>query len=67
MEERRGLSQREQEVLRLVARGLSNRSIARELGVSEFTIKRHVQNRLTKLGLPTRAAAASYAVRVGLA
>jgi DNA-binding CsgD family transcriptional regulator len=62
-----GLSQREREVLRLVARGLSNRSIAGELGVSEFTIKRHVQNLLTKLGLPTRAAAASYAVRAGLA
>ncbi|HKO91537.1 MAG TPA: LuxR C-terminal-related transcriptional regulator [Polyangiaceae bacterium] len=62
-----GLSPREREVLRLVARGLSNRSIAHELGVSEFTIKRHVQNLLTKLDLPTRAAAASYAVRVGLA
>jgi LuxR family transcriptional regulator, maltose regulon positive regulatory protein len=66
-EGRGGLSQREQEVLRLVARGLSNRNIACELGVSEFTIKRHVQNLLIKLRLPTRAAAASYAVRVGLA
>jgi DNA-binding NarL/FixJ family response regulator len=61
------LSAREREVLRLVARGASNRSIAAELGVSEFTIKRHVQNILTKLGLPTRAAAASHAVRSGLA
>jgi LuxR family transcriptional regulator, maltose regulon positive regulatory protein len=61
------LSPREREVLRLIAHGLSNRSIARELGVSEFTIKRHVQNLLNKLGFPTRAAAASYAVRVGLA
>jgi DNA-binding NarL/FixJ family response regulator len=61
------LSVRELEVLRLVARGASNRSIAAELGVSEFTIKRHVQNILTKLDLPTRAAAASYATRSGLA
>ena len=61
------LSARELEVLRLVARGSSNRGIAAELGVSEFTIKRHVQNILTKLDLPTRAAAASYAVRIGLA
>ena len=61
-----GLSPREIEVLRLLARGLSNRGIAGELGVSEFTIKRHVQNILTKLALPTRAAAASHAVRSGL-
>jgi len=64
---RSALSVRELEVLRLVARGESNRSIAAELGVSEFTIKRHVQNILTKLALPTRAAAASYAARIGLA
>lgn len=64
---RMALSGRELEVLRLVARGASNRSIAADLGVSEFTIKRHVQNILTKLALPTRAAAASYAARSGLA
>ncbi|WP_437275840.1 response regulator transcription factor [Sorangium sp. So ce375] len=42
--EGRRLSWREVEVLRLVARGLSNRGVPRELGVSEFTVKRHVQN-----------------------
>lgn len=60
------LSVREREVLELVAQGLSNRGIADRLGVSEFTIKRHVQNILTKLDVPTRAAAASFAVRSGL-
>lgn len=61
-----GLSRRELEVLRLVAQGRSNGAIARELHVSEFTVKRHVQNLLGKLGLPSRAAAAAYAARSGL-
>jgi LuxR family maltose regulon positive regulatory protein len=60
-----GLSAREMEVLRLMAEGLSNPHIAKRLVVSEFTVKRHVANILTKLDLPTRAAAAAYAARVG--
>jgi LuxR family transcriptional regulator, maltose regulon positive regulatory protein len=60
------LSAREREVLRLLAEGLSNQVIARRLGVSAFTIKRHVANILTKLDLPTRAAAAAHAARTGI-
>jgi ATP/maltotriose-dependent transcriptional regulator MalT len=60
-----GLSARELEVLQLVAEGLSNQQIAKRLVVSEFTVKRHVANILTKLDLPTRAAAAASAVREG--
>ena len=62
-----GLTRREVEVLQLLAEGLSNARIARSLGVSEFTVKRHVANLLGKLELPTRAAAAAYASRAGLA
>jgi LuxR family transcriptional regulator, maltose regulon positive regulatory protein len=51
------------EVLRLLAQGLSNAKIAASLHVSEFTVKRHVANILTKLELPSRAAAAAYVVR----
>jgi ATP/maltotriose-dependent transcriptional regulator MalT len=58
-----GLTRRELEVLRLVAQGLSNPAIAARLHVSEFTVKRHVANILTKLDLPSRAAAAAHAVR----
>jgi LuxR family transcriptional regulator, maltose regulon positive regulatory protein len=61
------LTRREVDVLRLVAQGMSNQNIARRLVVSEFTIKRHVANLLRKLDLPSRAAAAAYAGRTGLA
>ncbi len=61
-----GLSERERQVLRLVARGLSNPGIAAELGLSGHTAKRHVANILVKLGLPSRAAAAAFAARAGL-
>jgi DNA-binding NarL/FixJ family response regulator len=54
------LSARELEVLELVARGARNRDIADRLAISEFTVKRHVQNILEKLELPTRRAAASF-------
>jgi len=60
-----GLSARELEVLRLLAEGLRNLEIAKRLTVSEFTVKRHVANILTKLDLPTRAAAAAHATRQG--
>jgi DNA-binding NarL/FixJ family response regulator len=45
---------------------LTNRQIAEQLGVSEHTIHRHVTNILRKLDLPSRTAAAAYAVRSGL-
>jgi RNA polymerase sigma factor (sigma-70 family) len=61
-----GLSGREREVLDLVAAGARNKQIARELTISEFTVKRHVQNILQKLDVPTRrAAAAVYAAGNG--
>ena len=53
------LSDREREVLALVADGLSNAAIAQRLRLSDHTVKRHVANILLKLDLPTRAAAAA--------
>ncbi|HET7667332.1 MAG TPA: LuxR C-terminal-related transcriptional regulator [Mycobacterium sp.] len=61
-----GLTAREVEVLRLVASGKTNRAIARELGLSEKTVARHVHNALTKIGVPSRAAATAYAYQNGL-
>jgi DNA-binding NarL/FixJ family response regulator len=60
------LTPREQEILALIARGLSNKRIAFELGVSEKTVKNHVSHVLAKLGVPDRTAAAVHAVRNGL-
>jgi DNA-binding NarL/FixJ family response regulator len=60
------LSQREREVVALVAIGMSNREIAERLVISEHTVHRHVTSILRKLGLPSRAAAASLATRHGL-
>ena len=60
------LSEREREVLRLVADGLSDAEIARRLIVSPHTVHRHVANIRTKLRQPSRAAAAAYAAREGL-
>jgi DNA-binding CsgD family transcriptional regulator/tetratricopeptide (TPR) repeat protein len=61
-----GLTAREVEVLRLVASGKTNRAIARELALSEKTVARHVHNSLTKIGVPSRAAATAYAYQNGL-
>ena len=61
-----GVTARERDVLRLLAEGLTNRQIAERLVVSEHTVHRHVTNVLRKLDLPSRAAAAAYAVRSGL-
>jgi two-component system, NarL family, response regulator LiaR len=57
------LTDREMEVLRLVARGMANKEIALELGVAEKTVKTHVSNILQKLHLADRTQAALYAVR----
>jgi ATP/maltotriose-dependent transcriptional regulator MalT len=61
-----GLSDREMQVLRLIATGQSNRAIATHLVISEKTVARHVSNIFTKLGLSTRAAATAYAYEHGL-
>jgi len=60
------ITRRERDVLRLLADGLTNRQIADRLVVSEHTVHRHVTNILRKLRLPSRTAAAAYAVRTGL-
>ena len=61
-----GLSGREVEVLRLVATGCSNKEIASELFISENTVARHLQNIFAKLGVTSRSAATSMAVKGGL-
>jgi DNA-binding CsgD family transcriptional regulator len=59
--DRRGLTERELEVLRHLAAGETNKAIAAELVLSERTIDRHVSNIFVKLGVSTRAAATAYA------
>jgi DNA-binding NarL/FixJ family response regulator len=60
------LTAREREVLAGVARGLSNRAIAEELGITERTARTHVSNVLAKLHLSSRTQAALFAVEHGL-
>ena len=60
------LTARERDVLACVARGLSNRAIAEELGMAERTARTHVSNILAKLGLSSRTQAALFAVEHGL-
>jgi DNA-binding NarL/FixJ family response regulator len=60
------LSPREQEVLQLVAAGLPNKAIARELGISDHTVKFHVSSLLTKLDAGSRTEAVTVATRRGL-
>ena len=57
------LTERELQVLRLVARGMANRDIAAALFISENTVKNHVRNILEKLQLHSRMEAVAYAVR----
>ncbi len=65
-EPRERLSPREREVLELVARGFSNKRIARELELAEKRVKNHVGHVLAKLGVSDRTQAALYALRAGL-
>jgi two-component system, NarL family, nitrate/nitrite response regulator NarL len=61
------LSERELEILRLIAQGASNRQIAGQLYLSENTVRTHLVHILGKLGLENRVQAAAYALRNGLA
>ncbi len=61
------LTERELEVLRLIAQGYSNRQIADELVITEMTVRAHVSNVLSKLHLASRTQAALFALREGLA
>jgi DNA-binding NarL/FixJ family response regulator len=61
------LTSREQSVLGLVARGLTNRQIADSLSISEKTVSVHVSNLLSKIGMASRTQAALYAAQIGLA
>ncbi len=64
--ELQGLTEREREVLSLIARGLTNREIAEKMVISEKTVKTHVSNLLDKLGLEDRTRAAIWALKHGL-
>ena len=60
------VSQREVEILQLVAKGASNKEIASTLFISENTVKTHLRNIMDKLHLANRSQAAAYAIRAGL-
>lgn len=60
------LTRREKETLRWIARGVSNKEIARAMGLAESTVKVHVQSILRKLGVASRVQAAVYAIEHGL-
>ena len=62
-----GLTEREAEVVGLLARGLQTKQIARALGISAKTADRHIQNAYAKIGVSTRAAATLFAMEHGLA
>ena len=67
MERPAGLTEREAEVVGLLARGLQTKQVARALGISAKTADRHIQNAYAKIGVSTRAAAALFAMEHGLA
>ena len=60
------LTERETDVLRLLAQGLANKEIARDLGIGEKTVKTHVSSVLLKLNVRSRTQAALYAAQIGL-
>jgi DNA-binding NarL/FixJ family response regulator len=60
------LTEREREVLRLVARGLANKQIARHLGIAERTVKAHLTSAFQRIGATDRTQAALWATRHGL-
>jgi DNA-binding NarL/FixJ family response regulator len=60
------LTEREKDVLRLLASGCSNKEIAQELNIGEKTVKTHVSSILSKLGVTSRTQAVVYALRTGL-
>ena len=62
-----GLTERELQVLRLVAEGSTNREIAEALVLSENTVARHLTSIFTKVGVENRAGATAFALRQGLA
>jgi DNA-binding NarL/FixJ family response regulator len=61
-----GLTKREQQIVHQVVTGLTNRDIARQLGISEDTVKHHVTNVFNKVGVSTRLELALFAVHKGL-
>jgi LuxR family transcriptional regulator, maltose regulon positive regulatory protein len=65
-EDRKGLTPREVEILRLISTGLNNQAIAERLFISEHTVHRHVANTLAKLNASSRSAAVAQAARLGL-
>lgn len=61
-----GLTEREAQVVALIARGMQTKQVGRALGISAKTADRHVQNAYSKIGVSTRAAAALFAMEHGL-
>jgi len=61
-----GLTERETEVVAMLARGLQTKQVARTLGISVKTADRHIQNAYRKMGVSTRAAATLFAMEQGL-
>ena len=61
-----GLTDREVEVLRLIARGHANKQVASELGISPKTVGRHIEHIYAKAGVSTRAGATLFAMEQGL-
>jgi len=61
-----GLTERETEVVGMLARGLQTKQVARALGISVKTADRHIQNAYGKIGVSTRAAATLFAMEHGL-
>jgi len=66
VESTKNLTEREIELLQLVANGLSNKAVAKQLSISENTVKYHLKNILQKLGVQNRTEAVTYAIRTGL-